>query len=82
MSRAWASIVPGSLLISRAINGQLVHRDQCARRAVVIVAALLGLDVPVDRARDRSVRAASLVLVKAAPLRGTASGAPRAGLWP
>jgi hypothetical protein len=46
-------------LISRAINVQLAHRDQCARRAVVIVAALLGLDVPVDRARDRLVRRAS-----------------------
>jgi hypothetical protein len=46
-SRAWALIVPGRLLISRAISVQLTHRDQCARLAVVIIAALLGLDVPV-----------------------------------
>jgi hypothetical protein len=37
--------------------------DQGARRAVAIVAALLGLEVPVDRARDRLDRAAGLVLV-------------------
>ena len=50
-------------MIFRAINVQLAHRDQCTRLAVVIVAALHGLDVPVDRAGDRLVRAARLVLV-------------------
>jgi hypothetical protein len=49
-------------MIFRAISVQLAHRDQCARLAVVIVAALLGLDVLVDRVGDRLVRAAGLVL--------------------
>ena len=48
-------------MIFRAISVQLAHRDQCARLAVVIVAALLGLDVPIDRARDRLVRASRLM---------------------
>ena len=56
-------IVPGPLLTFRAISAQSAHRDQSARLAVVIVAALLGLDVPVDRAGDRLVRAACLVLL-------------------
>lgn len=54
-------------MIFRAINVQLAHRDQCTRRAVVIVAALLGLDMPVDRARDRLIRAAGLMLVDHRP---------------
>jgi hypothetical protein len=61
-SRAWALVVPGLPLIFRAISVQLAHRDQCARLAVVIVAAMLGLDVPVDRARDCLVRFARLML--------------------
>jgi hypothetical protein len=49
-------------MIFRAINVQLAHRDLCGRRAV-IAAALLCLEVPVDRAGDRLVCAAGLVLV-------------------
>src|SRR5581483_2105343 len=57
-SRAWALTVPRQLLISRAINVQLACRDQNPRCAVVIVPAVLGPDVGVDRVRDPLVRAA------------------------
>ncbi len=56
------------LLIFRAISGPLAHRGERARLAVVIVAvpltvALLGLDVRVDRVRDRPVCTTRLMLV-------------------
>jgi hypothetical protein len=38
-------VVSRHWMIFRAINVQLAHRDECARLAVVIVAALPGLDV-------------------------------------
>jgi hypothetical protein len=58
-----SGFVAGSLsMILRAINGPLAHGGEHARRAiVVIVVSLLGLDVRVDRARDRLVRAARLM---------------------
>jgi hypothetical protein len=53
-------IVPGLLLIFRAINVQLAHRDQRASGTVVIP-VLLGHDVRVDRAGDRLIRTARLM---------------------
>jgi hypothetical protein len=51
-------------LIFRAISVPLAQRNERARLAVIVlVAALLGLDVSVDRVRDRLVRAACSVLV-------------------
>jgi hypothetical protein len=51
-------------LILRAISGPLAHRSEHTRLAVVVlVVGLLGLDVGVDRPRDRLVRAARFVLV-------------------
>jgi hypothetical protein len=64
-------------MIFRAINVQLAHRDQGARCAVVIVAAPLGVDVLIDRARDRLVRAAGLVLNRSSlPARCRGPSAP------
>jgi hypothetical protein len=61
--RTWALLVPGHLLIFRAINVQLASGDERARRAVVVlVFALLDHDVGIDGARDGLVRAARLVL--------------------
>ena len=51
-------------MIFRAISVPLTHGGERARLAVVVlVAALLGLDVGVDGARDGLVRAARFVLV-------------------
>jgi hypothetical protein len=52
------------LLIFRAINVPLAHRGERACLAVVvIVLASLGLDVRVDRVRDRLIRTARFMLV-------------------
>jgi hypothetical protein len=53
----------GSSSTVRTISGTLASGDQYASRTVVIVAAprLLGLDVRVDRIRDRLVNALGLV---------------------
>jgi hypothetical protein len=75
MIGTWTLIVPEPLSILFAISVPLAHRGERGRRAIiVIIAALLSLDVRVDRACDRLVRSAGLVLIKAAP-----QAAPRAG---